>query len=82
MNAAADGARSAETNSSGEYSPNYRVIIVRAWQEAVGPNQPAAVRYVLEEPGSGQRQGFINQEELFGALHTFLNSNVLPMSRE
>lgn len=48
------------------YRPShYRAYLLRFWQEARGhPDLPDTWRFSLEDPRTGQRQGFANLEAL------------------
>ena len=51
----------------------YQVYVLRLWQEPGEPREDCAMwRFVLEEPKTGQRRGFVD----FSALIDFLKSEM------
>jgi hypothetical protein len=57
------------------YRPSrYRAYLLRFWEEGRGhPDLPGAWRFSLEDPRSGQRQGFASLEALVGFLRQEMN---------
>lgn len=50
----------------------YRVFIVRWWAEPTEQAGQDISRFILEVPTTGERHGFISQEDLLCALQTEL----------
>jgi hypothetical protein len=47
----------------------YRVFLLSMWREPTqDPGAPAVVRFRLEDPRTGERQGFATVESLMAAL--------------
>jgi len=51
---------------------DYRVYIVRFWQEETTTRGQSTARFVLDVPSTGQRYGFVDREELLNALRAEL----------
>ena len=50
-------------------SPRYRVYLLRSWEEPrENPKLPGTWRFSLEDPHTGQRQGFADLETLVAFL--------------
>ena len=59
-----------------ETPPRYRAYLLTTWEErSQGPEVPAAWRFALQDPRSGQRRGFATLEALVAFLRTELISD-------
>jgi hypothetical protein len=55
--------------SSFKTPPRYHTFLLTLWEERTeDPDLPSAWRFRLEDPRTGQRQGFANLEALMVAL--------------
>jgi hypothetical protein len=55
--------------------PRYRTFLLTLWEERnQDPNSPAVWRFRLEDPRTGQRQGFASLAEMVASLQTELDN--------
>jgi len=61
--------------------PRYRAYLLRFWQERRPPAAGSAWRFSLEDPHTGERQGFAGLEALLAYLQAEMDSNT-PLQAE
>ncbi len=60
--------------------PHYRSYLLTMWEERNrDPSLPAAWRFSLEDPHTGQRRGFANLEALVAALEEEISTTPCPV---
>ena len=54
-------------------SSGYRSYLLRFWHEPAASPEQGAWRFMLEDPHTGERQGFADIDILVGHLHQLMN---------
>lgn len=68
---------------SDPYRPSrYRAYLLRFWEEARGrPDLPGTWRFSLEDPRTGQRQGFADLEALVDFVRQEMKRGAGPLEK-
>ena len=63
--------------------PYYRIYLMTVWQEqSRGPPERIVWRFRLEDPRTGQQQGFADAATFMAALQALATTPVLPKTQE
>lgn len=66
-----------------ERPPRYRAYLLRFWQESGRPGDPSPVwRFILQEPGTGERRGFADLESMVDFLRRVMGEEQEEQSSE
>ena len=63
-------------------SPTYRSYLLRFWHEPAATHEHSAWRFMLEDPHTGERQGFADIDILIGHLHQLMNQTDTPQDAQ